>query len=51
MAQWTVTSYAPSGTSRRAETYSMPGWSLYVLDLSEESVTEAKRQIEEVLSK
>ena len=49
MAQWTVTSFAPTGQSRRAETYSMPGTSLSVIELSEESVEEAKRQIEQVL--
>ena len=50
MAQWTVTSFAPTGQSRRAETYSMPGTSLSVIELSEESVEEAKRQIGQVLA-
>ncbi|MGL6197850.1 MAG: LCP family protein [Lachnospiraceae bacterium] len=48
MAEWNVTSFAPTGTSMRAETYSMPGQSLYVLELSDESVNEAKELIANV---
>ena len=48
MAQWNVTSFAPTGTSMRAETYSMPGQNLYVLELSDESVAEAKKLIADV---
>jgi len=48
MAEWNITSFAPTGTSSRSETYSMPGQQLYVLDLSQESVDEAKKLITEV---
>lgn len=49
MAEWNVTSYTTSGTGTSAETYSMPGQELYVINLDELSIEEAKRQIQEVI--
>lgn len=46
MAQWNVTSYTTDGASMYAETFSMPGQELYVIELSQESVDEAKRLIQ-----
>lgn len=46
MAQWSVTSYTTDGHSRYAQTYSMPGTDLYVIDLDAASIDEAKRLIQ-----
>ena len=48
MAQWNVTSYTTDGHSRYAQTYSMPGTDLYVIDLDPASIEEAKRLIQEI---
>lgn len=48
MAEWNITSYATTGTGKKAETYSMPGRSLSVVELSEASIDEAKLLIEGV---
>lgn len=48
MAQWNVTSYTTDGHSRYAQTYSMPGMDLYVIDLDPASIEEAKRLIGEI---
>lgn len=48
MAQWNVTSYTTDGHSRYAETYSMPGTELYVIDLDPACIEEAKRLIQEI---
>ena len=48
MSQWNISSYTTNGTSRHAETYSMPGQSLYVIDLDEKAVEKAKELIQEV---
>lgn len=47
-ADWNITSFAPTGTSSSSETFSMPGRNLYVLNLSPESVNEAKAKIKEI---
>lgn len=46
MAQWSVTSYTTGGTSMYAETFSMPGQELYVIEPDPASVEEAKRLIQ-----
>lgn len=48
MAQWNITSYTISGTSMYAQTYSMPGQELYVIEPDPASVQEAKRLIQEI---
>lgn len=48
MSQWSVKSYTTAGTGRYAETYSMPGQNLYVIDLAPEAIEEAKNLIAEV---
>lgn len=48
MAQWNIKSYTTGGTGRYAETFSMPGQQLYVIDLDEAAVEEAKKLIGEV---
>ena len=50
MAQWNITSYTSSGQSMYAETFSMPGQDLYVIVPDENSIAEAKEQINAVLS-
>ncbi|MCD8047648.1 MAG: LCP family protein [Clostridiales bacterium] len=50
MAEWDVVSYAVTGTGGRAETYSMPGRSLYVTYPDEDSVVYASELINQVLS-
>ena len=50
MAQWNITSYTSSGQSMYAETFSMPGQDLYVIVPGENSIAEAKEQINAVLS-
>ncbi|MCC8129182.1 MAG: LCP family protein [Clostridiales bacterium] len=50
MAEWDVVSYAVTGTGGRAETYSMPGRSLYVTYPDEDSVAYASELIDQVLS-
>ena len=51
MAEWKINSHTTKGTSRRATTYSMPGRSLYVIDLSEANIKESKEMIEAVCGK
>lgn len=46
MAQWSVTSYTTGGTSMYAETFSMPGQELYVIEPDPAAVEEAKRLIQ-----
>lgn len=48
MAQWEVLSYTTAGTSTMAETFSMPGRKLYVINLNHEAIDEAKRMIQDV---
>lgn len=48
MAEWTVTSYTTSGQSTYAETYSMPGQQLYVIELDQSSIDEAKQMIQNI---
>lgn len=48
MAQWNVASYTTNGTSMYAQTYSMPGQDLYVIELDAASIEEAKRLIQEI---
>ena len=48
MASWNITSYTSDGTSMYAETFSMPGQQLYVIEPDSNSVAEAKRLISEV---
>ncbi|MEY8283647.1 LCP family protein [Lachnospiraceae bacterium 50-23] len=48
MSQWNIKSYTTGGAGRNAETFSMPGQQLYVIDLDETAVEEAKRLIREV---
>ena len=48
MAQWTVDSYTTGGNGMYAQTYSMPGQDLYVIQLDPAAVGEAKRLIQEV---
>lgn len=48
MSQWNIKSYTTAGAGRYAETYSMPGQNLYVIDLAPEAVEEAKKLIGEV---
>lgn len=48
MAQWTVSSYTTGGNGMYAQTYSMPGQDLYVIELDPAAVGEAKRLIQEV---
>ncbi len=50
MAEWKVTTHTTTGTSRRATTYSMPGSSLYVIDLSQDKINESKEMIVAVRS-
>lgn len=49
MAKWNITSYTVSGTGMYAETYSMPGQELYVIEPDQATVAEAKTLIREVL--
>ena len=48
MAQWEITSYTSTGTGMYAETFSMPGQPLSVIEPDPASVEEAKRLIEEL---
>lgn len=48
MAQWSVTSYTTGGTSMYAETFSMPGQELYVIEPEPAAVEEAKRLIQNI---
>lgn len=48
MSQWNIKSYTTAGAGRYAETYSMPGQNLYVIDLAPEAIEEAKNLIAEV---
>ena len=48
MSQWNVKSYTTGGTGKYAETFSMPGQQLYVIDLDSAAVEEAKKLIQEV---
>lgn len=50
-AKWTVTSYTALGTGKMAETYSMPGQALSVIEPDRSSVEEAKKRIEETFNK
>ena len=49
MAPWNITSYTTNGTSRSAETYSMPGQQLYVIDLDQNAINQAKDLIRQVI--
>ncbi len=42
MEQWNMSMYSTSGISYYAETYSMPGQELCVIDLNPEEIEEAK---------
>ena len=42
MSQWNIKSYTTGGAGRNAETFSMPGQQLYVIDLDAAAVEEAK---------
>lgn len=42
MAQWEIASYAVAGSGAYAETYSMPGYQLYVINPHEQKVNYAK---------
>lgn len=48
MAQWEITSYTSTGTGMYAETFSMPGQPLSVIEPDPASVEEAKRLIQEL---
>ena len=48
MAQWNITSYTVSGNSMYAQTYSMPGQDLYVIEPDAATIEEAKRLIGEI---
>lgn len=48
MAQWNITSYTTGGTSMYAETFSMPGQQLYVIEPNPAAVEEAKQLIQNV---
>lgn len=48
MSQWNIKSYTTGGAGRNAETFSMPGQQLYVIDLDAAAVEEAKKLIGEV---
>ena len=49
MAQWNITSYTVSGTSMYAQTYSMPGQDLYVIEPDQAAIEEAKRLVSETM--
>ena len=49
LAKWDVFTYAVTGTGGRAETYSMPGWSLYVMYPNEETVAHATELIDKMV--
>ena len=49
MAQWNITSYTVSGTSMYAQTYSMPGQELYVIEPDQATIEEAKRLVSETM--
>lgn len=49
MADWDVFTYAVTGTGGRAETYSMPGWSLYVMYPNEDTVAHATELIDRMV--
>lgn len=51
MAQWSVSSYTTGGTSMYAETFSMPGQELYVIELNLVAIEEAKRLIQTIYEK
>lgn len=48
MAQWNITSYTTDGASMYAETFSMPGQELYVIEPDPAAVEEAKRLIQNI---
>ncbi len=50
-AQWEIISYTTEGTNMQAQTYSMPGQELDVIQLSEESIAMAQQLIENVRKK
>lgn len=50
-AQWEIISYTAEGTNTQAQTYSMPGQKLDVIQLSEESIAMAKQLIENTRKK
>ncbi len=50
-AQWEIISYTTEGTNMQAQTYSMPGQGLDVIQLSEESIAMAQQLIENVRKK
>lgn len=49
--KWQIQSYTASGTGKMAETYSMPGQALSVIEPDSSSVEEAKRLIREIREK
>ncbi|MBC5690390.1 LCP family protein, partial [Mediterraneibacter sp. NSJ-55] len=49
MAQWNITSYTVSGKSMYAQTYSMPGQDLYVIEPDQATIEEAKRLVSETM--
>lgn len=51
MSQWNIKSYTTGGTGKYAETFSMPGQQLYVIDLDPGAIEEAKNLIQEVYGK
>lgn len=49
LKKWTIERQSVTGTSAMKETYSMPGWTLYVMEPNTKSVNAAKEKIEELL--
>ena len=49
LKKWTIKRQSVIGTSAMKETYSMPGWTLYVMEPNTKSVNAAKEKIEELL--
>lgn len=48
MSQWNITSCTMGGTSMYAQTFSMPGQELYVIELDPVAIEDTKRLIQEV---
>ncbi len=50
MASWNIQSYSVDGTGISAETYSIPGKSLYVLEIDQTTIDQAREYIKMVLN-
>ncbi len=50
MSSWNIQSYSVDGTGISAETYSIPGKSLYVLELDQTTIDQAREYIKMVLN-